>query len=105
MPDDDVLDVALERLGRYGPEFGGGSSNHGPMAVEALVRLGRVDAVASWVDRYVPRLEAPATPTGGDPVLADMSTYADWELHFARELADAPWLDVMRATLPDLASA
>jgi len=104
MPDSDVLDDALERLGRYGPEFGGGLSNHGPMAVEALTRLGRGADVHRWLDQYCGRLEVcQATPTGGTPVLADMSTYADWELHFARELAEAPWLDVVRATLPRFA--
>ncbi len=104
MPDSDVLDDALERLGRYGPEFGGGLSNHGPMVIEALTRLGRGADVHRWLDQYCGRLEVcQATPTGGTPVLADMSTYADWELYFARELADAPWLDVVRATLPRFA--
>ena len=60
------LDEALERLGQFGPEFGGGLSNHGPMVVEALVRLGRSDAVASWVDDYVGRLEGPIAPTVDD---------------------------------------
>ena len=59
MASDDVLDEALERLGSYGPEFGGGLSNHGPMVVEALTRLGRTDAVAGWIDGYVARLEDP----------------------------------------------
>ena len=41
---EDALDEALERLARKGPEYGGGLSNHGPMAAEALVALGRARA-------------------------------------------------------------
>ena len=53
---DDALESALERLAHTGPEFGGGLANHGPMAAEALVRLGRGEAVASWVEGYRHRL-------------------------------------------------
>lgn len=37
----DVLDDAYEQLHTKGPEFGGWLSNHGPMAADALLRLGR----------------------------------------------------------------
>ncbi|MGW8882260.1 questin oxidase family protein, partial [Streptomyces mirabilis] len=36
-----TLDEALERLHSSGPERNGWLSNHGPMAVEALVRHGQ----------------------------------------------------------------
>jgi hypothetical protein len=63
--DNDVLDEGLSRLAATGPEFRGGLSNHGPMATEALVRLGRADAVEHWLDGYLKRLEAaPGRPTG-----------------------------------------
>jgi hypothetical protein len=101
--DDGVLDEALERLGRFGPEFGGGLSNHGPMAVEALVRLGRADAVVDWVDAYVGRLEEPVAPSDRPPELGDMATVRDWELRFAAELADAEWSEVVRTWVPRLA--
>ena len=103
MSSDDVLDEALERLGEFGPEFGGGLSNHGPMAVEALVRLGRPDAVPGWVDTYVGRLEGPVAPSGKPPVLGEMATVGDWERQFADELAAAPWTDVVAAWVPRLA--
>ncbi len=103
MPGDDVLDEALLRLGGYGPEFGSGLSNHGPMVVEALVHLGRADAVGGWVDRYVTRLEAPPSLAGRDPVLGDVDTAGDWEVRFARQLDEAPWRDVVRAWMPRLA--
>lgn len=102
MTDDDVLDEALVRLGRCGPEFGGGLSNHGPMAAEALVRLGRADAVSAWIDPYVERLEPVAVPSGREPVLGDLDTVGDWEQRFALELDGAPWVDVVRDWLPRL---
>jgi hypothetical protein len=58
-----VLHESYERLHRTGPEFGGdeegnnGLSNHGPMAVEVLVRRGHDLDVPRWVDAYLPRLE------------------------------------------------
>ena len=36
----DVHDHALEILAPYGPNWGPGYANHGPMGVEALVTLG-----------------------------------------------------------------
>ncbi|GAA5139546.1 hypothetical protein [Pseudonocardia adelaidensis] len=36
----DVLDETYQRLHRTGPEFVGWLSNHGPMAADALIRLG-----------------------------------------------------------------
>lgn len=103
MASDDALDEALERLGQFGPEFGGGLSNHGPMVVEALVRLGRSDAIASWVDHYVGRLEEPIADSGRQPELGDLATFGAWEQKFTDELAAAPWADVVRAWVPRLA--
>jgi hypothetical protein len=100
---DGVLDEALDRLGDYGPEFGGGLSNHAPMVVEALVRLGRGDAVAGWVDAYVDRLERPLSPSARPPTLGDFGTVGDWERAFAAELAEAPWEEVVRRWVPQLA--
>jgi hypothetical protein len=99
----DDLDEALARLSAFGPEFGGGLSNHGPMVVEALVRLGRGGAVDRWVSGYVGRLEEPIAPTGGRPVLGEMATAGDWERSFAAELAEEPWLDVVGRWVPRLA--
>ena len=56
------------RLHRFGPEYGGdeegnhGLTNHGPMAVEVMVRRGLEIDVNRWLDRYVRRLaELPTT--------------------------------------------
>ena len=64
--DDDALDLALERFAGTGPEYRGGLANHGPMAAEALVALGRSDAVARWVEGYASRLGPPLS--AGDPI-------------------------------------
>jgi hypothetical protein len=100
---DEDLDEALARLSAFGPEFGGGLSNHGPMVVEALVRLGRADAVGGWVDGYVGRLDEPVAPSGRQPELGEMATVGDWERSFSVELAEAPWCDVVRRWVPRLA--
>lgn len=55
----EALPAAYERLHAYGPEFGGdeegnhGMTNHGPMAVEVMVRRGLDIDVDGWLDRYV----------------------------------------------------
>ena len=40
-----TIDEALEIVHRTGPEFGPGLSNHAPMGAEAMVAMGRADAV------------------------------------------------------------
>jgi hypothetical protein len=107
--DDGALDLALERFAGTGPEYYGGLANHGPMAAEALVALGRADSVASWVEGYVGRLAPP--PTARDAIqagaweaaLGERGRVADWLVLFRRELAEAPWREVLRLWLPRLA--
>jgi Questin oxidase-like len=107
--DDGALDLALERLARTGPEYRGGLANHGPMAAEALVALGRPDAVALWVDAYAAHLDPPPTPrvpiapgTWKD-ALGQQDRVADWAVLFRRELAEGPWRDILRRWVPRLA--
>ena len=107
--DDGALDLALERFARTGPEYRGGLANHGPMAAEALVALGRSDAVAAWVEGYASRLGPP--PPARTPIptadwhsaLGERGRVADWSVYFRRELAEAPWRQVLRLWLPRLA--
>ena len=49
------LDEVLERFQRGGLEYGGGLSNHGPMAAEALVALGHPALLTGLVDLYAPQ--------------------------------------------------
>ena len=45
--------------------FGGGLSNHGPMASEALVSLGLERRIREFVDAYLPRLDPTEPPEPG----------------------------------------
>ena len=110
-----VLDEGLARLAATGPEFRGGLSNHGPMATEAMVRLGRADAIERWLDGYLKRLDDPPAP--GDRItdqtwheaLGSINRVADWDRYFRDQLAEEPWRDVLARwwprLLPGLAAA
>lgn len=107
--DGEELDEALDLLAPYGPSFRGGLSNHGPMTVEALMSLGRGDAVVNWASRYRRRLEK----TSGKPTLIAAEHWQDalgksarthdWHAWFTNELAEAPWRDVVATWVPRLA--
>lgn len=104
-----MLDEALERLHAYGPEWGDGLSNHGPMAVEALVALGQSQQVPTWVRRYERHLDRP--PAAWQPIARDAWRAAlgearhagDWPRFFEAELADAAWRDVLDTWVARLA--
>jgi len=106
--DNDVLDEGLDRLAATGPEFRGGLSNHGPMAAEALVRLGRAEAVGHWLDRYLKRLDDAPEPTdrvtdeNWPDALGSLRRVADWEAYLRAELAEEPWRDVLARWWPRL---
>lgn len=93
----DVLDQVFDRFATTGPEFAGGLSNHGPMAAEALVALGRAEAVAPWSEWYARRLlehpesRNPIVPADWREALGDIGRTGDWVVFFRRELADHPW--------------
>jgi len=106
--DNDALDEGLSRLAATGPEFRGGLSNHGPMAAEAMVRLGRAAAVERWLDGYLKRLED--APRPGDRItdetwrdaLGKQGRVADWEVYLRAQLAREPWRDVLARWWPRL---
>jgi hypothetical protein len=107
--DDGVLDEALAALAGFATEYGAGFSNHGPMAAEALVRLGRGDDVARFVDTYRRRLE-PAPGPGRAPGADDLEgalgmhdRWADWLALFERELDGRPEVSVVAEWVPRLA--
>ena len=111
----EVLDEGLARLAGTGPEFRGGLSNHGPMATEAMVRLGRADAVERWLDRYLRKLDVPPAPSDRitdqtwREALGAINRVADWDRYFRVQLAEEPWNDVLARwwprLLPGLAAA
>jgi hypothetical protein len=97
----DALDEALEMLSRSGFEYHGGLANHGPMAAEALVALGRPEAVRPWVESYRGRLQERGTPRerlapeSWRDCLGDFRRAPDWAGMFARALQDEPWPAVL----------
>ena len=107
MTDQALLD-ALDRLRGTGPEFNGFLANHGPMAAEALTRLGGGDAVPRWVDGYLPRLDsAPEVRRGiGDDDwrerLGDEALLGDWTAYLRSEAREMSWQDLLLRWWPRL---
>ncbi|HEY3733032.1 MAG TPA: hypothetical protein VGL63_03870 [Streptosporangiaceae bacterium] len=96
------LTEAYERFHSTGPEWGPGQlANHGPMAVEVLVRRGRPQAVPRWVDGYIGRLDELPRATGQitdaswADALGDGRRIGDWTAYFTRQLAQQPWRAVL----------
>lgn len=108
MADNEVLDETYDRLHRTGPEFVGWLSNHGPMAADALIRLGRSGQVEGWVDQYAQRLEPAPRPRWSisahewrEP-LGDPSRLGDWCELFAQQVHEEPWQDLLARWWPRL---
>lgn len=109
-PGEDALDEALALMAASGPEYASGSlANHGPMAADALVSLGRADSVVPWVETYRTRLVP--RPSGSRRITAQNFKEAlgqpdrlgDWLVFFRREVSEAPWRDVLEIWVPRLA--
>ncbi|MDQ1624550.1 MAG: hypothetical protein QOJ49_48 [Actinomycetota bacterium] len=108
MTDQALLD-ALDRLRGTGPEFNGFLANHGPMAAEALTRLGGgADAVPQWVDSYLVRLDsAPDVRRGiGDDDwrehLGDEALLGDWTAYLRNQAQEMSWRDLLLLWWPRL---
>jgi len=99
--DYDPLDEAYAIFARTGPEFGGGLSNHGPMASEALAAMRHPDAIGKWVHRYAKRLEPHPSPSSQilaadwRNALGKEKRVADWIAFFDEALKEAPWRVVL----------
>ncbi|MEV5888278.1 questin oxidase family protein [Nonomuraea fuscirosea] len=108
MNDTGTLDEAYGRLHTTGPEFDGWLSNHGPMAVESMVRHGYGREVHRWLDTYVGRLDelprgiSPIEPVEWREALGDPSRLGDWLAYFDRELREQPWRAVLETWWPRL---
>ncbi|WP_435839999.1 questin oxidase family protein [Streptomyces chilikensis] len=107
--DTGVLDEALERLHRAGPERDGWLSNHAPMAVEALVRHGHGHGAHRWLERYaltkledMPRPWAPVTEEEWREALGDPRRLGDWSVHFRRAVGEEGWRRVLVRWWPRL---
>ncbi|MEU9114782.1 questin oxidase family protein [Streptomyces sp. NPDC048483] len=103
-----TLDEALERLHTTGPEFRGFLSNHGPMAVEVLVRHGHARTVHRWLDTYATRLEdvpspqSPLDDTNWRQALGDPRRVTDWTTYLTRQVTERPWREVLAEWWPRL---
>ncbi|MGW7490588.1 questin oxidase family protein [Streptomyces sp. NPDC054786] len=103
-----TLDEALLRLHTSGPEFKGSLSNHGPMAVEAMVRNGQARTVHRWLDTYASRLEGvPSARTrithaNWREALGDSGRVTDWTAYFTDQLAERPWRELLAEWWPRL---
>ena len=108
MTGDDVLLDALNRLRGTGPEFDGFLANHGPMAAEALVRIGAVEVVPRWVDAYRARLAPAPEPVRGiededwREHLGDERLFGDWIAYLRREADEMPWRALLQQWWPRL---
>jgi hypothetical protein len=94
------LDTALRELAAHGPDLTNGFTSHAPMVAEALVALGRADAVLPWLEQQRPLLTprpaaaAPIAPAAWRDALGREERTADWMQLFRGELEAAPWRDV-----------
>lgn len=106
---EDLLDRGLERIAARTPDANVHRSNHAPMAIEALARLGRADAIACWLDEgLAPGFEpaprgAPIDPAEWRAALGRHARVGDWFELFARELAEEEFALVLRRWVPRLA--
>lgn len=105
---DDHLDEVYGRLAATGPEFDGWLSNHGPMAADALIRMGHAEQVDSWLAAYTARLEPlpqPCWPIAEElwrEPLGDPSRLGDWLTFFALEVELRPWDELLSVWWPRL---
>ncbi len=105
MNGDGILEETYERLHRTRPEFEGWLSNHGPMAMEAMVRRGQGRRVHRWLDGVRRLEELPRGTAAIDDwrtALGEPRRLGDWLAFFAREVAERPWRDVLETWWPRL---
>lgn len=108
MANSELLDETYNRLHSTGPEFEGWLTNHGPMAADALIRLGRPGEVEGWVDGYAQRLEerprarwSISEQEWREP-LGDPSRLGDWCALFSEQVHEEPWVGLLARWWPRL---
>jgi hypothetical protein len=95
------LDEALERFQAGALEYAGGLANHGPMAAEALLRLGHPAKLPGLVQLYAPRLGAreigtPLKASERPQALGRPERIPDWVATFERDLDETSWTEFLR---------
>jgi hypothetical protein len=89
-----LCDVALDRLQNTAPEYNGFLANHGPMAADAMIRLGVGQDVGGWIELY--RLDlSDAVPVGS------AVTSENWHEHRGRIERLGDWTGYFRDLAAD----
>ncbi len=106
--DERTLDEALVRVHRTSSTWRGNLANHAPMAADALVELGRAEAIPAFMEDYGRNLE----PVAAQPVaflgegwrghLGERAAAGRLSAHFEAWLGRAGWEQVLREVLPVL---
>ena len=104
----EAVNGALDRLSTTGFYLDHFFANHGPMAAEALAKLGYCAEVDGWVDAnihhrtYGPLPEPTQPITEWQAALGDRNRGGDWVELFRRELSDTAWREVLQSWWPKL---
>ena len=107
----EAVNVALDRLRTTGFYLDNFFANHGPMAAEAMARLGYCDEVDGWVGANIHHRKYDPLPVGWQKInlespehwheaLGDRKRGGDWVELFRRELAENPWREVLETWWP-----
>ena len=96
-PGADAMDEALARMSKLPP-----LGNHGPMAVEALIALGRPDRTIPFIDKYKGRFRtSQSSPVESineknwQAALGRGDRNLDWTRFFAAALIESDWKQVL----------
>lgn len=107
------LDNALTTLHGFHSEYCNGLSDHGPMVIEALDRIGRQDAITPWLERYLGRLD-PLEPNEDAGPLASLDpldpwstirSETEWIAYFVQAVEELGWQETIAAWVPRLTPA
>lgn len=109
MTANETIDEALTALQGLAPVYSAYGydrlDNHCPMMVEAMVTLGRPDAVMPWVEEAVrdhPLAPPPVQPIGDAwrEALGEGDRFGDWQMLFGDELEQHDWSVVVGKWVP-----
>lgn len=105
--DDASFDDVLDRLHRTDPLTISLLSNHGPMAIEALVALGRDDRLVPWVRGYESKLfeligAAPLPESERAGALGALERRAEWIAAYEAEVFDVEPAELIARDWPTL---
>jgi len=106
---EETLNGALERLAAFDSELANGLTNHAPMVVDALVAVGRADAVDRWLDGYLPgarpirQARSAIDEAAWRRALGDEHLEPAWRAFFEQALVRDDWRTVLARWLPRLA--